>query len=88
MNTYYVYYRGKWLDTLGPHYNLASEDAAFEKYRQLHPELDYNELSIKTAPPCDHTFTGWRTFADGRGGEQVCSKCGMGAMGFTLSLDI
>lgn len=29
---------------------------------------------------CDHDWQGWRTFDDGRGGERVCTKCGMGAM--------
>lgn len=29
---------------------------------------------------CAHEFRGWRTFADGRGGEQVCVRCGIGAM--------
>ena len=33
---------------------------------------------------CDHDFQGWREFADGRGGETVCSKCGMGAMAYSL----
>lgn len=88
MKIYYVYYRGKWIDTLGAHYNLDNEDAAFEKYRSLHPELDYNELSIKLVPGCNHEFKGWREFADGRGGEQVCTKCGMGAMTYTLSQDV
>jgi hypothetical protein len=37
---------------------------------------------------CKHDFQGWRVFDDGRGGEQVCTKCGMGAMAHTLSLDI
>jgi hypothetical protein len=35
-------------------------------------------------PECDHDFKGWREFADGRGGERVCSKCGIGAMAHTL----
>lgn len=39
------------------------------------------------APDCDHDFQGWREFDDGRGGEQVCVKCGIGAMAYTLSLD-
>lgn len=30
--------------------------------------------------PCEHEFKGWREFEDGRGGEQVCEKCGTGAM--------
>ncbi len=35
---------------------------------------------------CAHDFQGWRAFDDGNGGEQVCTKCGMGAMSYTLSL--
>ncbi|HQF32014.1 MAG TPA: hypothetical protein PLJ34_11275 [Hyphomicrobiales bacterium] len=34
--------------------------------------------------PCEHDFSGWRDFDDGRGGEKVCSRCGMGAMSHTL----
>lgn len=37
---------------------------------------------------CDHDFQGWREFEDGLGGEQACTKCGLGAMAHTLSLDI
>ena len=33
---------------------------------------------------CDHNFKGWREFGDGNGGEAVCTKCGMGAMAYTL----
>jgi hypothetical protein len=33
---------------------------------------------------CEHDFQGWREFDGGHGGEQVCSKCGMGAMDHTL----
>lgn len=45
-------------------------------------------IHVKPKPPaCDHDFQGWREFEDGTGGEQVCSKCGMGAMAHTLSLD-
>ena len=33
---------------------------------------------------CDHEWGGWRNFEDGNGGEQVCKKCGMGAMAHTL----
>lgn len=39
------------------------------------------------AEACEHNFQGWREFDDGRGGEQVCTKCGIGAMAHTLSLD-
>lgn len=33
---------------------------------------------------CDHDFKGWREFDDGRGGETVCTKCGVGAMAWSL----
>ena len=31
---------------------------------------------------CKHDFQGWREFEGG--GEQVCTKCGMGAMDYSL----
>lgn len=34
--------------------------------------------------PCQHEFEGWRAFEDGRGGERVCKRCGMGAMSHDL----
>lgn len=34
--------------------------------------------------PCEHDFQGWREFEDGRGGEQVCRRCGLGAMGHAM----
>jgi len=37
--------------------------------------------------PCEHEFAGWRDFADGRGGEQFCQKCGLGAMAHSLKSD-
>ena len=40
------------------------------------------------ADACDHDFTGWREFSDGNGGEQVCSKCSMGAMAYSLATGI
>lgn len=39
------------------------------------------------AGACQHEFKGWREFDDGRGGERVCTKCGMGAMAWTLAND-
>lgn len=36
---------------------------------------------------CEHDWTGWHNFEDGNGGEQVCSKCGMGAMHHSLHSD-
>lgn len=38
------------------------------------------------ADACAHDFQGWREFDDGHGGEQVCTKCGIGAMSYSLSL--
>lgn len=35
-------------------------------------------------PECEHEWRGWREFEDGRGGERVCKKCGLGAMQHTL----
>lgn len=35
-------------------------------------------------PVCEHDFDGWREFEDGRGGEQVCKRCGLGAMSHSL----
>jgi hypothetical protein len=35
---------------------------------------------------CQHDFKGWRAFSDGNGGEQVCTKCGMGAMHYSLMM--
>lgn len=38
------------------------------------------------ADACEHDFQGWRPFADGNGGEQVCTKCGIGAMAYSLAV--
>ena len=32
----------------------------------------------------DHDFRGWRDFEDGNGGEQVCARCGVGALAWSL----
>lgn len=37
-------------------------------------------------PPCEHEFSGWREFEDGRGGEQFCQKCGYGAMAWSMRM--
>jgi hypothetical protein len=42
---------------------------------------------LKPKDACDHHFAGWRAFDDGRGGEQVCTKCGLGALAWSLSQD-
>lgn len=41
-------------------------------------------IFIHVTPKCEHEFAGWREFEDGNGGEQVCAKCGMGAMSASL----
>jgi len=41
-------------------------------------------IFIHVTPKCEHEFSGWRDFDDGRGGEQVCKKCGIGAMAASL----
>ena len=46
---------------------------------QRKPERCYGNC-----PTMEHEFTGWREIDGGRGGEQVCKHCGMGAMEHTL----
>lgn len=50
--------------------------------------LAASDVFIHVTPSCDHDFQGWREHDDGRGGEQVCSKCGMGAMAWSLRTGI
>lgn len=42
--------------------------------------------------PCEHDFQGWRDIEDEegriRGGETVCSRCGMGAMSHSLRIGL
>ena len=44
--------------------------------------------AIPKLDACDHDFQGFHPFEDGNGGEAVCTKCGMGAMAYTLSKGI
>lgn len=42
-------------------------------------------IHISPSPDaCKHEWGGWREFDDGHGGEQICKKCGMGAMAHSL----
>lgn len=51
-------------------------------------QIDGVFIHYKPRPPaCEHDSQGWREFDDDLGGETVCTKCGMGAMAYTLSLD-
>lgn len=44
------------------------------------------EYCYGNQPTMKHEFTGWREIDGGRGGEQVCKFCGMGAMEYTLKV--
>lgn len=54
----------------------------------VHSSFDPNACYCACASggPCEHDFNGWREFDDGRGGETVCQRCGLGAMGHSLSI--
>lgn len=53
-------------------------------------EKDEPEIFLHVMPKadaCEHDFQGWREIrceGGGGGGEQVCTKCGMGAMEYSL----
>lgn len=49
---------------------------------------ELSRVFVHMTPTCEHDFHGWREFADGNGGEQVCTKCGMGAMAWSLRTGI
>lgn len=61
-------------------------DALERAVETLGPEFEGNlrKLFLHATPKCEHTFGGWRNFDDNRGGEQFCSKCGMGAMSYDM----
>lgn len=44
----------------------------------------FQSLFFHETPTCEHNFQGWREFEDGHGGEKVCTKCGVGAMGWSM----
>ena len=51
---------------------------------ELDKAIERAKVFIHSTPKCEHDFQGWREFDDGRGGEQFCSKCGLGAMSHSL----
>ena len=77
-----------------------SDRAAFERERLVSIIIDKgmmrrdvacdvaDAIFIHVTPICEHDFQGWREHSDGRGGEQVCSKCGLGAMTWSLRTGI
>lgn len=51
----------------------------------------WDHLFVHATPKpdaCDHHFQGWREIDGGLGGEQICTKCGIGAMEYTLRTGI
>ena len=55
--------------------------------KQSEPEVTLITFGCSSHSQCEHEWGGWREFEDGRGGEQLCKKCGMGAMAHSLRLD-
>ena len=52
-----------------------------------HHSFNFNACycACSTGGPCEHDFSGgYRKCMDGMGAEQVCKRCGMGAMSHTL----
>lgn len=64
-------------------------DAPDDESLQFHCS-DYEAICYCACPdgPCQHEFSGWRDIHndDGEvcGGEQFCSRCGMGAMSHSM----
>lgn len=53
------------------------------------PKRDDLFIHISPSPDaCKHDFQGWREFEDGLGGETVCTKCGMGAVTYSLRVGL
>jgi hypothetical protein len=48
------------------------------------PTEEFGFWKSEKKEPCEHDFSGWREFDDGRGGEQFCQKCGLGAMQWSM----
>ena len=69
-------------NTLGD-YEKMSDAEIRQRAKQLR-----RDVFVHVTPKCEHDFQGWRDFADGRGGETVCTKCGMGAMSWSLRTGI
>ena len=60
--------------------------------RELHEKGEAAERTYfhQTPSPnaCEHDFQGWRELEDGSGGEQVCTKCGIGAMTYSIMVGL
>jgi len=64
------------------------EDSSADASRRSEEiKIGDQSIFIHVTPKCEHEFAGWRTFEDGNGGEQVCTKCGIGAMSASLRED-
>jgi hypothetical protein len=66
--------------------DIEAREAVEGTARDSRDWLDHaiEQLSVTILPRCDHEWAGWREFEDGRGGERVCKKCGLGAMAHSL----
>jgi NTP pyrophosphatase (non-canonical NTP hydrolase) len=63
-------------------FNMTSEKYGLSV--RLEGGFHHTLTALCTPGRTEHEFTGWAEFDDGRGGEQVCKYCGMGAMAYTL----
>jgi len=70
-------------DTLRDYENMSDAET-----RRRAKQLRRDDMFVHVTPKCEHDFQGWRDFADGRGGETVCTKCGVGAMSWSLRTGI
>jgi hypothetical protein len=52
--TFYIFYHGRFISTLGPHWGLQSSSEATDKYRSLHPELNWDEIAATDQRPVHH----------------------------------
>lgn len=60
-----------------------------DEKRQAYLDQKMRDVFFHASPrpdACRHDFKGWREFSDGNGGEQVCTKCGIGAMAYSLRM--
>ena len=64
----------------GLHHLSRIEGLTKDEAQRILAAITNTGVFIHVTPKCDHDFAGWRDFEDGNGGEQVCKKCGMGAM--------
>lgn len=62
--------------------DLSRRPLLIARYADSEPKIIFHAIPDPDA--CKHEWGGWREFEDGRGGEQVCKICSMGAMTYSL----